>query len=254
MTPSPILRIESLCKQFGPLTVLKDISFTVQPSEVLVFVGPSGTGKSTLMQCLNLLAPPSSGKIWLENQEITAPDLNRNQVRRRIGMVFQEFNLFNHLTALGNVMVGMRHVRGMTRDQARKQAVMELDRVGLAAHADKYPSQLSGGQKQRVGIARALGMDPHVMLFDEPTSALDPELTGEVLAVMKQLADDGMTMLVVTHEMAFARDVADRIMFMDGGVIVEQASPAVFFRCPQTERARKFLSMLNQTEAIDRPS
>jgi len=254
MTLSPILRIEKLHKQFGSLTVLKDISFTVQPSEVLVFVGPSGTGKSTLMQCLNLLAPPTSGKIWLEDQEITASGLNRNQVRRRIGMVFQEFNLFNHLTALGNVMVGMRHVRGMPKDQAKKQAVMELERVGLAAHAAKYPSQLSGGQKQRVGIARALGMNPHVMLFDEPTSALDPELTGEVLAVMKQLADDGMTMLVVTHEMGFAGEVADRIMFMDGGAIVEQAAPADFFRCPQTERARKFLSMLNQTELIDRPS
>ena len=208
MSDQPIVRIENVHKSFGTVEVLKGISFNVQPQEVVVLIGPSGTGKSTLLQCINLLTRPTQGKIWLENQEITAPNTDVDHVRQRIGMVFQEFNLFNHLTALGNVMVGLTKVLGLKPDEARKKAAWELERVGLSAHADKYPAQLSGGQKQRVGIARALSMDPHVMLFDEPTSALDPELTGEVLAVMKKLAREGMTMIVVSHEMSFAREVA----------------------------------------------
>jgi len=244
MDNHPILRIEDLHKTFGQLEVIKGVTFSVQPSEVAVFVGPSGTGKSTLMQCINLLTRPSRGRIWLEDQEITAPGVNTDQVRQRIGMVFQEFNLFNHLTALGNVTVGMTSVLGIPRKEASRKALHELDRVGMAEHADKYPAQLSGGQKQRVGIARALGMDPHVILFDEPTSALDPELTGEVLGVMKKLAHEGMTMLVVTHEMGFAREVADRIIFMENGFIEEDASPTDFFENPKSDRARRFLSLL----------
>jgi polar amino acid transport system ATP-binding protein len=244
MNEHSIVRIENVHKSFGSVEVLKGISFAVAPQEVVVLIGPSGTGKSTLLQCINLLTRPTQGKIWLEDQEITAPGTDVDNVRQRIGMVFQEFNLFNHLTALGNVTVGLTKVLGMKPDEARAKGLWELERVGLSAHADKYPAQLSGGQKQRVGIARALGLDPHVMLFDEPTSALDPELTGEVLAVMQKLAREGMTMIVVSHEMGFAREVARRIIFMEDGDIVEQGPPRQLFTQPQQERTRRFLRRL----------
>jgi polar amino acid transport system ATP-binding protein len=238
---TPILRIEDVHKSYGNLQVLKGVSLTVHPQEVVVLVGPSGSGKSTLLRCINLLSPPTKGRIWLEDQDITAPGVNQDRVRQRIGMVFQEFNLFTHLTALGNVMIGLTRVRKMRKSEARDLAMFELERVGLADRAYYYPAQLSGGQKQRVAIARALGMDPHIMLFDEPTSALDPELTGEVLAVMQKLASEGMTMIVVSHEMGFARQVADRVVFMEGGVVVEEGSPQRMFEQAVHERTRAFL-------------
>jgi polar amino acid transport system ATP-binding protein len=238
---TPILRIEDVHKSYGKLQVLKGVSLTVQPQEVVVLVGPSGSGKSTLLRCINLLSPPTKGRIWLEDQDITAPGVNQDRVRQRIGMVFQEFNLFTHLTALGNVMIGLTKVRKMRKNEARDLAMFELERVGLADRAHYYPAQLSGGQKQRVAIARALGMDPHIMLFDEPTSALDPELTGEVLAVMQKLASEGMTMIVVSHEMGFARQVADRVVFMEGGVVVEEGPPQRMFEQAVHERTRAFL-------------
>jgi polar amino acid transport system ATP-binding protein len=238
---APILRIEDVHKSYGNLQVLKGVSLTVHPQEVVVLVGPSGSGKSTLLRCINLLSPPTKGRIWLEDQDITAPGVNQDRVRQRIGMVFQEFNLFTHLTALGNVMIGLTKVRKMRKNEARDLAMFELERVGLADRAHYYPAQLSGGQKQRVAIARALGMDPHIMLFDEPTSALDPELTGEVLAVMQKLASEGMTMIVVSHEMGFARQVADRVVFMEGGVVVEEGPPQRMFEQAVHERTRAFL-------------
>ena len=253
MSDRPIVRIENVHKSFGTVEVLKGISFAVAPQEVVVLIGPSGTGKSTLLQCINLLTRPTRGRIWLEDQEITAPGTDVDKVRQRIGMVFQEFNLFNHLTALGNVTVGLTKVVGMKPDEARQKGLWELERVGLSAHADKYPAQLSGGQKQRVGIARALGLDPHVMLFDEPTSALDPELTGEVLAVMQKLAREGMTMIVVSHEMGFAREVAQRIIFMEYGDIVEEGPPQQLFTQPQQERTRRFLRRLTDFTAAEQP-
>jgi len=238
---APILRIEDVHKSYGNLQVLKGVSLTVHPQEVVVLVGPSGSGKSTLLRCINLLSPPTKGRIWLEDQDITAPGVNQDRVRQRIGMVFQEFNLFTHLTALGNVMIGLTKVRKMRKNEARDLAMFELERVGLADRAHYYPAQLSGGQKQRVAIARALGMDPHIMLFDEPTSALDPELTSEVLAVMQKLAGEGMTMIVVSHEMGFARQVADRVVFMEGGVVVEEGPPQRMFEQAVHERTRAFL-------------
>ena len=241
----PILRVEELRKSFGDAQVLKGVTFEVAPREVIVIVGPSGTGKSTMLQCINLLIRPNGGHIWLEGQDITAPRTNVDHVRQRMGMVFQEFNLFNHLTALGNVSLGLTKVLGLHADQARKKAMWELERVGMAEHASKYPAQLSGGQKQRVGGARALGMDPHLMLFDEPTSALDPELTGEVLSVMRKLAQEGMTMLVVSHEMSFAREVADRMIFMEHGVIIEEGPPDQLFDCPRQERTHQFLGTIS---------
>jgi len=251
MTTDPILRIEDVHKSFGATQVLKGFSLTIQPQEVLVLVGPSGSGKSTLLRCINLLSPPTSGKIWLEAEEITAPGVNQDRVRQRIGMVFQDFNLFTHLTALGNVMIGLSKVRKMSKKEAHDLAMLELERVGLVERADHYPAQLSGGQKQRVAIARALGMDPHIMLFDEPTSALDPELTGEVLEVMQQLADEGMTMIVVSHEMGFARQVASRIVFMEGGVVVEQGPPQQMFDNPVHERTRAFLRKITDMDSGD---
>ena len=254
MNDQPIVRVENVHKSYGEVEVLKGISFAVDPKEVVVLIGPSGTGKSTLLQCINLLTRPTKGKIWLEDQEITAPGADADKVRQRIGMVFQEFNLFNHLTALGNVTVGMTKVLGLKPTAAREKGRWELERVGLSAHADKYPAQLSGGQKQRVGIARALGMDPHVMLFDEPTSALDPELTGEVLAVMQKLAREGTTMIVVSHEMGFAREVANRIIFMEDGDIVEAGPPEQLFTQAQQERTRRFLRRLTDfTSAGQQP-
>ena len=246
MIEQPILKIENLHKSFGNTKVIKGISLGVKKKEVVVIVGPSGTGKSTLLQCINLLTKPNQGRIWLENQEITAPGVDVDKIRQRMGMVFQEFNLFNHLTVLGNVTIGMTKVLGMKTDEAHNKGMWELERVGLSEHANKYPAQLSGGQKQRVGIARALGMDPHIMLFDEPTSALDPELTGEVLNVMQKLAREGMTMLVVSHEIGFAREVADRIIFMEDGRIVEEGLPQQLFNTPQFERTREFLKTISK--------
>jgi polar amino acid transport system ATP-binding protein len=240
----PLVRIEDVKKSFGATQVLKGINLAVYRQQVVVLVGPSGTGKSTLLRCINLLSPPDSGKIWLEGQEITAAGVNQDKVRQRIGMVFQDFNLFTHLTALDNVTVGMRKVLGMSKQEAREKGMLELERVGLADRAGHYPAQLSGGQKQRVAIARMLGMDPSVMLFDEPTSALDPELTGEVLEVMQQLAYEGDTMIVVSHEMQFAREVADKIVFMEGGYVVEEGDPDVMFTNPRTDRAREFLNRI----------
>ena len=246
MTTEAILRIEDVHKSFGATQVLKGFSLTIQPQEVLVLVGPSGSGKSTLLRCINLLSPPTSGKIWLEAEEITAPGVNQDRVRQRIGMVFQDFNLFTHLTALGNVMIGLSKVRKMNKKEAHDLAMLELERVGLVERADHYPAQLSGGQKQRVAIARALGMDPHIMLFDEPTSALDPELVGEVLTVMKTLASEGVTMIVVTHEMSFAREVADRVYFMDDGVVVESGTPAEVLGNPKQDRTKAFLARVRR--------
>ncbi|GAB4475244.1 MAG: amino acid ABC transporter ATP-binding protein [Anaerolineales bacterium] len=246
MESAYILQAKNLTKIYGENVIFKDISLDVKKGETIVIIGPSGTGKSTLLRCLNLLTPVDSGQIFLEGQEITAPNVDHDQVRQKIGMVFQNFLLFNHLTALGNVLVGLTKVKKMPIEQAKQKAMHELERVGLADRANHYPAQLSGGQQQRVAIARALAMDPLVMLFDEPTSALDPELIGEVLGVMEQLAHEHMTMLVVTHEMGFAREVADRIIFMEKGHIVEQGSPEDLFEHPQHTRTREFLGKISE--------
>jgi polar amino acid transport system ATP-binding protein len=249
MSNNPILKIKALRKSFGSDEVIKGVDMTVSSSEVVFIIGPSGTGKSTLLKCLNLLDRPTGGAIYLEGREITAKDVNEDEVRQKIGMVFQEFNLFNHLTVMQNVTVGMRKVLGMDAGSALERATAELRRVGMADHADKYPSQLSGGQKQRVAIARALGMNPSIMLFDEPTSALDPELTHEVLTVMQKLAEEGITMIIVSHEMGFAREAATRVVFMDEGVIVEEGTPAEVFGSPSSPRTRQFLAMMANMEA-----
>ena len=239
--PEIILEARNLTKIYGQNTIFKNINLKVTEGETIVIIGPSGTGKSTLLRCMNLLTGVNSGQVLLGGEEITAKGYNEDKVRQHIGMVFQNFLLFNHLTALDNVMVGLTRVKKMPREQAVKKAMEELRRVGLLDRAERYPRQLSGGQQQRVAIARALAMDPRVMLFDEPTSALDPELIGEVLGVMEKLARDRMTMLVVTHEMGFAREVADRIVFMEKGSIVEEGSPDNLFYHPQNERTREFL-------------
>ena len=239
--PKPILTIKNLSKKYGENVIFQDLSLTVNEGDTIVIIGPSGTGKSTLLRCVNLLTRPNEGQIWLDDMEITAKGTDEDQVRQHIGMVFQNFLLFNHLTALDNVKLGLTKVKKMSDEAATRKAMRELTRVGLADRANHYPGQLSGGQQQRVGIARALAMDPRVMLFDEPTSALDPELIGEVLEVMRQLALDGMTMLVVTHEMGFAREVADRIVFMEKGYIVEEGSPDEMFNHPKVPRTREFL-------------
>ena len=238
---NPILEARNLTKIYGQNIIFKDISLKVTEGETIVIIGPSGTGKSTLLRCLNLLTRIDSGQIYLDGKEITAPTYNEDDVRQHIGMVFQNFLLFNHLTALDNVMIGLTKVKKMPKDKAKEKALEELKRVGLSDRADHYPGQLSGGQQQRVAIARALAMDPQVMLFDEPTSALDPELIGEVLGVMEKLARDRMTMLVVTHEMGFAREVADRIIFMEKGSVVEDGSPDELFFHPKHDRTREFL-------------
>ena len=236
-----IIRLEGIKKSYGQSEVLKGIDLSVNESEVVVLLGPSGTGKSTLLRCINLLTVPTEGHVWVSGQELTAPKVNINHAREDLGMVFQEFNLFAHLRAIDNVAVGLTKVLGVKKAEAQEKARIELERVGLGDKLDLYPGQLSGGQKQRVAIARALAMDPEVMLFDEPTSALDPELIGEVLEVMQKLAQEGMTMVCVTHEMHFARRVANRIVFLEGGVIVEEGTPDEFFEHPKTERARQFL-------------
>ena len=238
---NPILETCKLTKIYGQNIIFKDIDLQVNEGETIVIIGPSGTGKSTLLRCINLLTPHDGGQIFLDGAEITAKGRDEDMVRQHIGMVFQNFLLFNHLTALDNVMIGLTKVKKMRKEQAKAKAMEELNRVGLADRAGHFPGQLSGGQQQRVAIARALAMDPRVMLFDEPTSALDPELIGEVLGVMEKLARDRMTMLVVTHEMGFAREVADRIVFMEKGNIVEQGSPDDLFYHPQHERTREFL-------------
>ena len=240
----PQLVFDGVNKYFGENHVLKDIDLDVEDGEVVVVVGPSGSGKSTLLRCTNRLEEIQSGEIRLEGVSLTDPETDINLLRQRIGMVFQSFNLFPHKTALQNVTLAPRKVKGIAADDAEQTARDLLQRVGLEQKADSYPHQLSGGQQQRVAIARALAMRPHVMLFDEVTSALDPELVGEVLEVMRGLADEGMTMMVVTHEMGFAREVADRVVLMDEGRIVETGAPESFFENPETERGEQFLSKL----------
>ncbi|MEV5495283.1 amino acid ABC transporter ATP-binding protein [Nonomuraea fuscirosea] len=235
------IELRDLHKHFGHNQVLKGIDMTVDPGQVVCVIGPSGSGKSTLLRCVNLLEAPTRGKVFVEGVEVTDPDVDIDAVRRRIGMVFQQFNLFPHMTALENVMIAQRRVLKRGKKEAEVVARENLDKVGVGAKCDALPGQLSGGQQQRVAIARALAMNPDLMLFDEPTSALDPELVGDVLTVMRKLAEEGMTMLVVTHEMGFAREVADRVVFMDGGVVVEDGVPAQVIGDPQHERTRAFL-------------
>ncbi|QGK71845.1 ATP-binding cassette domain-containing protein [Allosaccharopolyspora coralli] len=247
-----VIEISRLGKSFGALEVLRDIDLTVRRGEVVCVIGPSGSGKSTLLRCVNLLEDPSAGTVVVDGIDLTDPDSDIDAARRHIGMVFQGFNLFSHLSVLDNLTIAQRKVVKRSKADAEKVARANLDRVGLAEKESAMPPQLSGGQQQRVAIARALSMEPDVMLFDEPTSALDPELVGDVLAVMRQLADEGMTMLVVTHEMQFAREVADRVLFMDGGGIVEQGPPSDVIGAPKEERTRAFLArVLNPTAAGD---
>ena len=237
-----MIEVKGLKKQFGGLDVLKGIDETIHDGEVVVVIGPSGSGKSTFLRCLTLLEEPTEGQVIIDGQQINAPGVDINKVRQNLGMVFQHFNLFPHLTVRENITLAPVKLKKMTKDQANAKAMELLSKVGLADKADVYPSQISGGQKQRVAIARALAMEPKYMLFDEPTSALDPEMVGEVLEVMKRLAESGMTMVVVTHEMGFAREVGDRILFMDEGVVMEQNEPNAFFANPQNERTKSFLS------------
>jgi arginine/lysine/histidine transport system ATP-binding protein len=239
-----VVELSGLHKSFGKHEVLKDINLTVQRGEVVVIIGPSGSGKSTMLRCMNLLERPTSGTVVLLGQELTRRGAKLTEIRRNVGMVFQQFNLFPHMTALSNVMEGPRIVMRVDKAQARERALALLEKVGVREHAHKKPHQLSGGQQQRVAIARALALEPKVMLFDEPTSALDPELRAEVLDVMLRLAADGMTMIIVTHEMNFARKVADRAIFIDDGVIVEEGKPAVMLQRPKTERLDRFLGMI----------
>ncbi|MDU6783602.1 amino acid ABC transporter ATP-binding protein [uncultured Peptoniphilus sp.] len=237
-----MIKVENLTKSFEELEVLKGINQEIKDGEVVVVIGPSGSGKSTFLRCLNLLEEPTSGKIFVDDEEITSKDTDINKVREEMGMVFQSFNLFNNLNIIDNITLAPTLVKKMEKDQAEKKAMELLERVGLPDKRDSYPKSLSGGQKQRIAIARALAMNPKVMLFDEPTSALDPEMVGEVLDIMKDLAKEGMTMVVVTHEMGFAREVGDRILFMDGGYIVEEGSPEEVFGNPKNERTQNFLA------------
>ena len=246
-----IIKTENICKSFGSVEVLKNVSLTVEPGEVVVIIGPSGAGKSTYLRSLNHLEKPTSGKIWIDDKliedrvnghnQIKLPHKERAAILLEMGMVFQRFNLFPHKTALQNVMLAPMNVKGVPEKEAKEKAVKLLNQVGLGDKLDSYPAKLSGGQQQRVAIARALAMEPKMMLFDEPTSALDPELVGDVLNVMKELAEEGMTMLVVTHEMGFAREVADRVVFMYDGAILEEGSPKDIFTNPKHDRTRQFL-------------
>ena len=246
-----IIKMENICKSFGSVEVLKNVSLTVEPGEVVVIIGPSGAGKSTYLRSLNHLEKPTSGKIWIDDKliedrvnghnQVKLPHKERAAILLEMGMVFQRFNLFPHKTALQNVMLAPMNVKGVPEKEAKEKAVKLLNQVGLGDKLDSYPAKLSGGQQQRVAIARALAMEPKMMLFDEPTSALDPELVGDVLNVMKELAEEGMTMLVVTHEMGFAREVADRVVFMYDGAILEEGSPKDIFTNPKHDRTRQFL-------------
>ena len=246
--PQPLLQIRGLHKSFGPREVIHGLDLDVRKGEVLVVIGPSGCGKSTLLRCINGLEPIQRGEIFLNGESITSGKTKWNLVRQQIGMVFQSYDLFPHMTVLENILLGPVKAQGRNSRDVAAEAETLLDRVGLLDRKDSYPSQLSGGQKQRVAIARALCMKPEIMLFDEVTASLDPEMVREVLDVILSLADEGMTMLIVTHEMAFARAVADRIIFMDGGVIVESAKPEAFFENPQTDRAQKFLNIFQFRE------
>jgi len=241
-----LLKAENIHKSYGKEEVLKGVSLELERGETMVVIGPSGTGKSTFLRCINQLTPPDKGRVWLDGVEVTHPKSSINKLRAQMGFVFQDFNLFSHLNTLRNVSIGLIKVKGMRKEDARKLAMKELERVGLDDKIDAYPAQLSGGQQQRVSIARALAMEPKLILFDEPTSALDPELIGEVLEVMINLAKDGMTMLVVTHEMGFARAVADEIVFMEHGVIVEQGSPQQMFSAPKHPRTGEFLNKITE--------
>ena len=237
-----MIKVENLKKSFGKNEVLKDINVMIQPKEVVVVIGPSGSGKSTFLRCINQLETITSGHVLIEGLDTTDKSVNINKVRTEVGMVFQHFNLFPHKTVIENIMLAPMKVRKASKEQAKQKGMELLSKVGLADKANAYPDSLSGGQKQRVAIARALAMEPKIMLFDEPTSALDPEMVGEVLEVMKQLAKEGMTMVVVTHEMGFAKEVGDRVIFMDEGYIVEENVPEVLFANPQQERTKLFLS------------
>ena len=237
-----MIKVKDLHKSFKGLEVLKGINEHIDDGEVVVVIGPSGSGKSTFLRCINLLEKPNSGEIWIDDQQINAHGVNVNHVREKMGMVFQHFNLFPHLTVKKNITLAPVKLKKMTAEQADEKAMELLKMVGLEDKADVYPKQLSGGQQQRVAIARSLAMEPEIMLFDEPTSALDPEMVGEVLEVMKRLAESGMTMVVVTHEMGFAKEVGSRILFMDEGVIMEQGTPQDIFENPQNDRTRDFLS------------
>lgn len=232
-------------KSYEELQVLKGVSFELIEKEVKVIFGPSGSGKSTLLRCINMLNPPEKGEVYLSGQNLMEPGINLNKIRTRIGMVFQHFNLFAHLKAIDNVSIGLRRVKGLPKEEARAKALKALDRVKLSEWANHYPAELSGGQQQRVGIARALAMEPEIILFDEPTSALDPELIGEVLQVMLDIANTGTTMIVVTHEMGFARAVASEMIYLDKGIIIERGSPEHFFTSPESERVKSFLKQLN---------
>lgn len=237
-----MITVKRLHKSFGKNEVLKGIDYHVEKGEKIVVIGPSGSGKSTFLRCMNLLETPTSGEIWFDGQLITDPKTNINKVREHMGMVFQNFNLFNNLTIMDNITLAPVKLKRMDKEQASEKALSLLKRVNLTEKADAYPSQLSGGQRQRIAIVRSLAMNPKVMLFDEPTSALDPEMVGEVLDVMKELADSGMTMVVVTHEMGFAREVGSKVLFVDEGIIMEENTPEEFFKPPKNPRLRDFLS------------
>ena len=237
-----MIEVKNLEKSFGKFRVLKGINEKVKDGEVVCIIGPSGSGKSTFLRCLNLLEEPTGGDVILDGEKINAAGVDIDVIREKLGMVFQNFNLFPHMTVMGNITLAPIKVKGQAQTEAEETARRLLETVGLSDKADSYPSSLSGGQKQRVAIARALAMNPEIMLFDEPTSALDPEMVGEVLAVMKSLAEDGMTMIIVTHEMGFAREVADRVLFIDQGVVLEQGTPEELFGNPQHERTKSFLS------------
>lgn len=234
-----MIEVKNLYKKFGDLEVLKGISDTIDEKEVVCVIGASGSGKSTFLRCINMLEQPDIGEVIVDGEVVNKDNINR--VRQKMGMVFQNFNLFGHMTTLNNVMLAPMKVKKMPKDEARELSIKILDRVGLSDKLDVYPASLSGGQKQRAAIARALAMEPEYMLFDEPTSALDPEMVGEVLEVMKRLAEDGMSMIIVTHEMGFAREVADRVLFMDGGIILEEGRPQDIFSNPKNERTQQFL-------------